>query len=97
MYEAGPSEAELSAFGLRPEDFGDGAVCVWPDNLGPMNVLIAMATQWRTGAMGVTGLDYNVLPSVLRLVGIPRGDWPDTFECVRVMEAEAMTVISESK
>lgn len=84
-------------YGLTVEDLDDGAVCVWPDNLAAMNVLIAMSTQWRTGGMGVTGLDYNALPSVMRLVGIPRGDWPDTFECVRVMEAEAMTVISESK
>lgn len=80
----------LTAADLEGEAFG-----VWPENIGALNVLVAMSTQWRTGAMGVTGLDYNVLPSVMRLVGIPRGDWPDTFECVRVMEAEALAVISE--
>lgn len=70
---------------------------MWPDNLPAVNVLIAMSTQWRVGAAGPVGLDYNVLPAVLRLQGIPRSDWPDTFECVRVLEAEALTVMSEDK
>ena len=56
-----------------------------------------MATQWRIGMSGATGLDYNVLPAVMRLQSIPRKDWPDTFECVRVLEAEAMTVMSEQQ
>lgn len=60
-----------------------------------MNVFIAMSTQWRIGMNGATGLDYNVLPTVMRLQAIPRIDWPDTFDCVRVMEAEAMNVMSE--
>lgn len=54
-----------------------------------------MGTQWRIGMNGATGLDYNVLPAVMRLQSIPRKDWPDTFESVRVLEAEAMQVMSE--
>lgn len=75
----------------------DTAAEVWPDNVAAVNVFIAMDTQWRTGFGGATGLDYNVLPSVFRLAGIPRKEWPDTFECVRVMEAEAMKVMGESR
>jgi hypothetical protein len=60
-------------------------------------VFIAMATQWRTGAIGATGLDYGALPAVFRLVGVPRAKWPDTFECLRVMESEAMKVMGENR
>lgn len=67
---------------------------MWPDNLPAVNVLIAVSTQWRTGACGATGLDYNVLPAVFRLMQIPETDWPDTFECLRVLEAEAMDVMN---
>lgn len=75
----------------------DDAVDIWPDNLAAVNVFIAMSTQWRTGAMGATGLDYSVLPSVMRLTGVPRALWTDTFECLRVMEGEALRTMSESK
>lgn len=70
---------------------------MWPDNLPAVNVLISMATQWRVGMSGATGLDYNVLPSVFQLVGIPRKQWPDTFECIRVLEAEALAMMEESR
>jgi hypothetical protein len=59
-------------------------------------VFDAMRTQWRVGMNGAAGLDYTSLPVVLRLQSIPRNDWPDTFDCVRVMEAEAMKVMSEN-
>lgn len=42
---------------------------------------------------GPTGLDYGVLPAVLRMQAVPRAEWPDTFECLRVMEAEALRVM----
>lgn len=49
-----------------------------------------MQTQWRVGFSGPIGLDYGVLPQVFRMVGIPRADWSDVFECLQSMEAEAM-------
>ena len=54
-----------------------------------------MFTQWRTGMGGPTGLDYAALPAVMRMTGIPRDQWQDTFESLRVMEAEAMKVMGE--
>lgn len=56
-----------------------------------------MSTQWRTGAFGATGLDYNALPAVLRLIGIPKKSRQSVFQDLRVMEAEALLVMSESK
>lgn len=78
-------------------DLDDNAADIWPENLAAVNVFIALSTQWRVGMSGATGLDYNAIPPVLRLVGIPRKEWADTFECVRVMEAEAMKIMGESR
>jgi hypothetical protein len=75
----------------------DDAVELWPDNLLAVNVFIAMSTQWRTGAVGATGLDYSALPAVFRLVGVPRALWTDTFECLRILEGEALRTMSDSK
>lgn len=62
-----------------------------------MTAFIAMATQWRAGPGGATGLDYGAVPVVLRLQGVPRGQWPGVFDDVRVMEAEALAVMHKGK
>lgn len=49
-----------------------------------------LTTQWRVGFAGATGLDYGVLPSVLRLLGMPRVEWPCLFKDIRVMERGAL-------
>lgn len=93
MYERPPDAAELSAFGFLLTDLDD-ACDIWPDNIAAANVFIAMQTQWRAAMGGATGLDYNVLPSVFRLLSVPKAEWRDTFECVRVMEGEAIRVMN---
>ncbi|MFA9949159.1 DUF1799 domain-containing protein [Dentiradicibacter hellwigii] len=37
---------------------------LWPENALPMQVFMAMQTQWRIGMGGATGLDYSALPVV---------------------------------
>ena len=75
----------------------DTAVEVWPDNLSAVNTFIAMGTQWRTGAMGATGLDYAALPAVMRLTGIPRCERPAVLDGLRIMEAEALKIMGERR
>lgn len=91
-----PNEAELAKFGLRLDDFGDRQE-VYPDVLPAANVLIAMATQWRTGYAGATGLDYSALPHVFRLLGVRKRDRPSLFEDLRVMESEALRTMRDSR
>jgi len=57
----------------------------------------SMGTQWRMGAGGATGLDYGVLPNVMRLVGVPVKDRPGVFQDIRVMESEAIAVMAEAR
>lgn len=64
------------------------AFAVWPENLFTVNTYIAMDTQWRMSG----GMDYSVLPVVMRMQSVPRSDWNDTFECLRVMEGEAIRI-----
>jgi hypothetical protein len=63
---------------------------IWPDNLPAVNVFIAMQTQWRVGMGGATGLDYGVLPSVMRLTGIPRREHQEVFQSIRILEDAAL-------
>ncbi|MGP0015697.1 DUF1799 domain-containing protein [Pseudomonas sp.] len=72
-------------------------VGVWPDNWSAFTVFEAMATQWRVGACGATGLDYGVLPSVIRMCGVPAGDRQGIFHDIRQMEAEALQVMAEQR
>jgi hypothetical protein len=68
---------------------------IWPDTLVAHNAFVALSTQWRTSYGGLVGLDYNAIPPVFRLIGIPRKEWPDLFEDLRVMEAETLRVIAK--
>ncbi len=75
------------------EEASGPAVEVWPDNVAAVNLFISLSTQWRVGPAGVTGLDYNTLPIVMRLQAIPRREQADAFECVRVLEEAAMLAL----
>ena len=67
----------------------------WPEHQVAVAVFSKMATQWRTGFSGATGLDYGALPTVLRLAGVPRADWPALFDDIRVMERGALHLMRE--
>lgn len=75
------------------DDLDDTAALVWPENVPAVNAFIAMSTQWRTGMAGVTGLDYAALPPVLEMTAVARDEWPDVFDGVRTMEAEALRLM----
>ena len=86
----------MAMFGFSPEDY-DETVEVWPDNWPSFLVMDSMGTQWRTGAGGATGLDYGVLPNVMKLVGIPAKDRPGVFQDIRVIESEAIAAMADAR
>lgn len=55
----------------------------------------ACATQWRSGMGGVTGLDYNVLPWLMKLQGIE--DEAAALADLRIMERAALNTIYENQ
>lgn len=52
-----------------------------------------MATQWRVGFGGAIGLDYSVIETVARLIGVRLKK--ATFEGLQLMESEALKVFAE--
>jgi hypothetical protein len=97
LYSKGPSAAEAAAWGLTVEEASGAPVEVWPDNAETIGVFISMGTQWRMGMSGTTGLDYNALPAVMRLCGVPSGNRSEVFEGVRMMEDAALSKMHEKK
>lgn len=82
--------------GLSPKDL-DETVSVWGCNWASFSLFEAMSTQWRTGTNGATGLDYNALPAVMRLLGIPAKQRANLFHDLRVMEGEVLRSMDESR
>ncbi|QKZ07732.1 DUF1799 domain-containing protein [Pseudomonas eucalypticola] len=86
----------MEAFGFEPGDYDD-LMEILPDNWWAFALFEVMSTQWRAGMGGATGLDYGVLPAVMRLIGIPAGERCDIFYDLRVMEAEALACMAQGK
>lgn len=84
-------------WGLTVEEASGPPVEIWPDNITAVHTFIATTTQWRMGPTGPVGLDYAILPTVLRLTGVPRTDWPDVFRDIRTLEDEALIIMRAMK
>lgn len=76
-------------------DEATATVLLWPDNVLAVNAFAALSTQWRMSMSGPTGLDYNAIPNVLRLTGIPRAEWPEVFDGIRICEGAALKKMRE--
>lgn len=94
MYEQAPKEEELAQWGLTYEDVAaDREVWLWPDNVQTVSVFRSIETQWRMGPSGPVGLDYTVIPLVMRARGIDKAAFPEVFDGLQVMEAAALEAI----
>lgn len=87
----------MEFWGLDEADFSATSqpLALWPETLPPLRVFAALSTQWRVGFGGATGLDYGVLPTTLRLLGVPRAEWPELFADIRTMERAALDVMHQ--
>lgn len=95
MYDSGPSDEELNAIGVRREDVTDKSTFeVWPENWTPFEVFAEMGTQWRIGANGPTGLDYNVAFRLMDLQGFKNKKQLEVVRALRIMESAAIKQMS---
>ena len=86
----------MEAFGLTAEDL-DFDIEVFPDNEAPLQLFLAMGTQWRLGGLGSRiGLDYNALPIVEERLGLADRR-RDLFPALQVMENKALRVWREQQ
>lgn len=86
----------MKFFGLTLEE-ATKTVEVWPDCWLTVMVFEAMGTQWRVGMAGATGLDYGVLPTVMRLWRVPVEDRAEVFAGVRVMESAVLEMMRKKQ
>lgn len=88
----------MAAFGMTPEDYAEeDIISLWPENWLSFSLFIGMSTQWRVGASGVIGLDYNALETVMKLQGVKKKQRKTIFNEVQVMEVAALEVILKDK
>jgi len=78
---------------VKRSDFPPVEIELWPDHWPVVQMFCRLATQWRVGAAGPTGLDYNVVYYELERAGHKGEDFDEMFECLRVMEHSALSEI----
>lgn len=85
----------MQALGLTVDDYPPPEVDLWPENAGPVGLFSRIATQWRTGASGVVGLDYLVVFHELDRLKLDRTTYDDYMASIRVIEDKAMRLMHE--
>lgn len=68
---------------------------VWPENMVAINLFSSISTQWRSLGSGPSGLDYNVLFHRLDRMKLSEQDYGWLFDDVRVIESEALSIITK--
>lgn len=63
---------------------------MWPENWLPWRLFSDLATQWRVGLGGATGLDYGPLIHLLDRERLDAAEWRETFDCLRALEGAAL-------
>ena len=86
----------MAFLGLTLDDMETEAVEVWPDAWPAFCLFEALGTQWRLGPGGPSGLDYAAIPGTANMIGLKSRELSETFDDVRVMENEALTVMAEA-
>jgi len=92
LYRKVPSAEQAAAFSMTIEEMTD-TVEVWPDTLQAVQCFQALGSQWRHGFAGIVGLDYGVVPVVFRMMDVPRKEWRQLFDDIRIMEQAAISEI----
>ena len=85
----------MASFGLSAGSYDEQVIEVWPDVWPAFLIFQSVSTQWRTGAAGVTGLDYNVLPWLMKIHNVE--DEAAMLADIRIMERTALAEIYKDK
>ncbi|MFC3457263.1 MULTISPECIES: DUF1799 domain-containing protein [Massilia] len=80
--------------GLRPDDFSDDVVEIWPEHWDAYVLFAYMRTQWRAGAMGVIGLDYGVLHRKMDRMDLGALQYDELEADIQVMEFAALNLMN---
>lgn len=72
-------------------------MAIWPGNERAVEWFIELGTQWRVGAAGPVGLDYNVLFTLAERRGVTGDEFEELFIDLRIMEDEALATMQDAK
>jgi hypothetical protein len=75
------------------EEASGSAPEIWPDNVQTVNLFLAVATQWRIGPHGHTGLDYNVLYKKMDRMHLSEERYDELEAEIQIMEDAALDEI----
>ncbi len=84
---------------MRPSDFPEQTVEVWPEHVDACLLFCSVSTQWRVGMGGATGLDYPAVFATLdRLHRGKTDDERDAiFADVQVIERAALEEMNSGR
>lgn len=86
----------MEASGFTSEDYETDPVEVWPENWQAVNLFSDLQTQWRVAGMGgFVGLDYNILFRKMDRMNLNADEYDQLESDIRVMEYEALSVMSK--
>lgn len=91
------TEHQAGLFGLTLAEIPDEDVFVWDINWPTFILFDTLRTQWRIGFSGPTGLDYNVIQSTGKMLGLKKKQINAMFSDLRVMENEALVTMGENR
>lgn len=97
LYWKPPALDELEPFGLTLDDFPPPSVDLWPENWPPIQIFTRLSTQWRVGAGGPVGLDYNVVFHELDRKGLADDEYDDMMAAIRVIESTALEELHKAE
>lgn len=97
MYSRDVDKHQAGLFGLQLEEIPEEVVWVWDINWNSFDLFHNLTTQWRVGMGGATGLDYNTIPVVGKLLGFKKKEINEMFPDLKVMENEALITMGENQ
>jgi len=87
------ADAAASGISLPDELIKPKDCSVWREHWDVLELFIRCATQWRSGANGVMGLDYGVVLQMASLYQIQ--DLARVMEDLQIMELHARDLINK--
>jgi hypothetical protein len=93
LYWRRPTAAAAGEFGLRPSDFTEPSVDVWPEAWDAVQLFSRISNQWRAGPGGAFGLDYLVVYHELDRRALSPEQYDGTLAQLRVIEGAALDLI----
>ena len=71
-------------------DYPEPNVDVWDENWDALQLFANYSNQWRMGAAGPVGLDYNVLHHALDRKNLTPSAYDDWLDDLRIIENAAL-------